>query len=172
MLTRRTFLAAALLTPVLPAVALPSTGERRLRLYNLHTGEQLNTIYWADGSYISDELSAVNHLLRDHRSGEVANIDPRLLERLHALQQPFGRHDTFHVISGYRSPTTNAALRSHSSGVARGSLHMQGRAIDIRLPGVALDTLRQAARRQQAGGVGYYASSDFIHLDTGRPRFW
>lgn len=172
MITRRLFLGAAMLVPAFPSIALPAVTERRVRLYNLHTGEQLTATYWADGRYISEELAAVNHLLRDHRTGDVTEMDPRLLERLHALQQQFSRHDTFHVISGYRSPTSNAELQRHSSGVASKSLHMQGRAIDIRLPGVELTTLRQAALAQQAGGVGYYAKSNFIHLDTGRNRFW
>jgi uncharacterized protein YcbK (DUF882 family) len=161
---------ASLLAPNLHA-ALPQA-ERSLRLHNLHTGEQLRTTYWADGDYIGEELAAINHLLRDHRSGEVVAIDTALLERLHALQQRFGGKDTFQVISGYRSPATNAALRSHNSAVAKRSLHMQGRAIDIRLPGVELKALRQAALAQQAGGVGYYPRSNFIHIDTGRTRFW
>jgi len=178
MISRRGFLhgavaaGATLLAPSLWAAMPQPAGERRLRFYNLHTGEQLNATFWADGEYVAAELATIDHLLRDYRTGEVTPIDTALLERLHALQQSFGRHDTFHVISGYRSPATNAALSSKSSGVAKRSLHMQGRAIDIRLPGVELKTLRQAALAQQAGGVGYYAKSNFIHIDTGRTRFW
>jgi len=178
MISRRGFLhgaavvGAALVTPSLWASTVSSSPERRLRLYNLHTGEHLSATYWSGKGYIPDELAAIDHLLRDHRSGEVKHIDTKLLERLYALQQSVGRHDAFHVISGYRSPASNAALRSSSSGVAKRSLHMQGRAIDIRLPGVELGTLRRAALAQQAGGVGYYPKSDFIHIDTGRPRFW
>lgn len=178
MITRRGFLqgalaaGAGLLAPPLWASAQPAMNERRLRFYNLHTGEHLNATYWADGGYVSEELAAIDHLLRDFRTDEVKPIDTALLERLHALQHEFPHHHTFHVISGYRSPKTNAALRSHTNGVAKRSFHMQGRAIDIRLPGVELSHLRRAALAQKAGGVGYYPKSDFVHIDTGRPRFW
>jgi uncharacterized protein YcbK (DUF882 family) len=178
MISRRTFLqgialaGATLAAPAAMARAV-QPGERRLSLYNLHTGERLTTAYWADGAYLEGELAAVNQLLRDHRSGEVHPIDRKLLDRLYTLQQQLAHHGTFQVISGYRSPTTKAKLRQVSNGgVAKRSLHMQGRAIDIRLPGVELKQLRQAALEQQAGGVGYYERSNFVHLDTGRPRFW
>ncbi|HEY9148298.1 MAG TPA: DUF882 domain-containing protein [Gammaproteobacteria bacterium] len=161
-----------MVAPGLQAAVTPASGERQLKLYNLHTGERLSATFWADGQYVADELAAIDYLLRDHRRDEVAEIDRALLEQLHALQRPFGRHDTFHVISGYRSPHTNASLRKTSSGVAKRSLHMQGKAIDVRLPGVELKRLHKAALAQKAGGVGYYPKSDFIHLDTGRPRFW
>ncbi|MCW8829214.1 MAG: DUF882 domain-containing protein [Gammaproteobacteria bacterium] len=178
MISRRIFLqgavaaTVAVATPGLHAAVASADAERRLNFYNLHTGERLSATFWADGHYVAEELAAIDHLLRDHRRNEVEAIDTRLLEQLHTLQRHFGKHDTFHVISGYRSPQTNAALNSRSSGVAKRSLHMQGRAIDIRLPGVELKSLRQAALAQKAGGVGYYPKSDFIHLDTGRPRFW
>lgn len=178
MFSRRVFLrgaaaaAAAMVAPGLQAAVTPASGERHLKFYNLHTGERLSATFWADGQYVADELAAIDHLLRDHRRDEVAEIDRALLEQLYTLQRPFGRHDTFHVISGYRSPYTNAALSKTSSGVAKRSLHMQGKAIDVRLPGVELKTLHKAALAQRAGGVGYYPKSNFIHLDTGRPRFW
>jgi uncharacterized protein YcbK (DUF882 family) len=178
MLSRRNLLrgalsgAAVLVAPRLQAAVNPPAAERHLKFYNLHTGEKLTATFWAEGQYVPEELAAIDHHLRDFRTGEAEHIDTDLLERLYGLQKHFGRHDTFHVISGYRSPKTNAALRSHSSGVAKRSLHMQGRAIDIRLPGVDTWTLRQAAFAQKAGGVGYYAKSDFIHIDTGRTRFW
>ncbi len=177
MLSRRDFLrysalaGAALIAPSVIAKPM-ERGVRQLRLYNLHTGERLTTPYWSDGAYLKEELSAINHLLRDHRSGEVSAIDHRLLDRLYHLQQTLGHNGTFHIISGYRSPASNAQLHSRSDGVAKRSLHMQGRAIDIRLPGVELKHLRQVALAQQAGGVGYYPKSDFVHLDTGRTRFW
>ncbi|MFO7594400.1 MAG: DUF882 domain-containing protein [Pseudomonadota bacterium] len=176
MISRRAFLhgafasAASFVAPSLHAVT--GAAERRLSFYNLHTGESLNATFWADGQYVAEELAAINHLLRDHRRDEVAEIDTNLLELLHSLQRPFGSHDTFHVISGYRSPHTNASLRKTSGGVAKRSLHMQGRAIDIRLPDVPLKNLRKAALALKAGGVGYYPNSNFIHVDTGRPRFW
>ena len=146
--------------------------ERSLAFKNLHTGESLRTTFWAEGRYLSDELKAVNHVLRDHRSGDVHPMDPKLLDLLYALQQSVAVKGSFHVISGYRSPASNQKLRSKSGGVAKKSLHMQGKAIDIRLPGCQLRHLRDAALQLQAGGVGYYAKSDFIHVDTGRVRRW
>ncbi len=146
--------------------------ERILRLHNLHTGENLKATYWAEGQYLAEEIAALNRVLRDHRSNETYRMDQRLFDMLHVLQQQVGSDGTFHVISGYRSPKTNAMLNRNSSGVAKRSLHMQGRAIDIRLPGVELKHLRQAALNMKAGGVGYYPRSGFIHIDTGRTRFW
>jgi uncharacterized protein YcbK (DUF882 family) len=110
--------------------------------------------------------------LRDHRTGEIEVIDRRLLNQLFILQHKIENHGSFHIISGYRSPKTNARLRKTGSGVAKRSLHMQGRAVDVRLPGVELKHLRQAALKLHAGGVGYYPKSNFVHLDTGRARFW
>jgi uncharacterized protein YcbK (DUF882 family) len=146
--------------------------EKSLALYNLHTGEDLNTVYWSEGQYLPEALTRINHILRDHRSGEVASIDARLLDLLHELSSRIGSHARFHVISGYRSPHTNAIMRQISSGIARNSLHTRGKAIDIRLPGHSLASLHQAAVRLQGGGVGYYPGSDFVHMDTGRVRYW
>lgn len=176
-LQRRRFLqtalgtAATLATPSLWARA-EQPPVRRLAFKNLHTGESLQATFWEDGRYIPDELAAVNHMLRDHRSGEVYPIDPGLLDTLCRLQQSVAVGGAYHVISGYRSPATNEQLRAKSGGVARRSLHMQGKAIDIRLPGCRLSDLRDAALALKAGGVGYYAKSDFIHLDIGRIRRW
>jgi len=150
--------------------ALPA--ERRLRFYNTHTGEQLTATYWAEGQYQVDELAAVDALLRDHRTGDVRTMDRRLLDILHALQQRTAVRGPYEVISGYRSPATNRQLRRAGDGVAKDSLHTHGRAIDVRLNGVALADLRQAALDLRAGGVGYYPRSNFIHLDTGRVRRW
>lgn len=141
-------------------------------MYNLHTGEKLKTTYWADGAYIEQELATVNHFLRDYRNGKIERIDPQLLDQICLLQHKLEHPGAFNIISGYRSPQTNAWLRHHETGVAKHSLHMQGRAIDLRLPGVPLKHLRQVALAMHAGGVGYYPRSDFVHLDTGRPRFW
>ncbi len=162
---------AALTTSPLWA-SLHPVAERRLEFTNLHTGEALRATFWVDGQYQKAELTAVNRLLRDHRSGDVHPIDLKLLDQLYLLQQSVGVSGAFHVISGYRSPKTNAKLHNQSSGVAKKSLHMQGRAIDIRLPGCKLKHLRQAALDLGAGGVGYYPKSDFIHVDTGRVRRW
>lgn len=153
----------------LQAAARP---ERSLSLYNLHTGEGLKAVYWSEGQYLPEALSQINHILRDHRSGEVATIDARLLDLLHELSTRMGPQSRFHVISGYRSAHTNAAMRQRSTGIASKSLHTQGRAIDIRLPGHCLSTLHRAAVRLRGGGVGYYPGSDFVHMDTGRVRYW
>jgi len=117
-------------------------------------------------------MAAINHVMRDHRSGETHAIDPRLLDQLHTLKGLVSASSPFQIISGYRSPATNAALHANSSGVASRSLHMDGRAIDIRVGAVDLSRLRDAALGMRAGGVGYYAASDFIHVDTGRVRSW
>ena len=162
---------AVLATPVLQA-SLQRAPERSLAFRNLHTGETLRSTYWAQGAYLKDELKGVNQVLRDHRSGEVYPMDPKLLDLLYVLQQTTGISGAFHIISGYRSPQTNRKLRTKSGGVAKRSLHMQGKAIDIRLPGCELKQLRDAALSLKAGGVGYYAKSDFIHVDTGRVRRW
>ena len=162
---------AVLATPVLQA-SLQRAPERSLAFRNLHTGETLRSTYWAQGAYLKDELKGVNQVLRDHRSGEVYPMDPKLLDLLYLLQQTTGISGAFHIISGYRSPQTNQKLRTKSGGVAKRSLHMQGKAIDIRLPGCELKQLRDAALSLKAGGVGYYAKSDFIHVDTGRVRRW
>jgi len=146
--------------------------ERTLSFRNLHTGEKLHTTFWAEGDYIREELKAVNRVLRDHRSGDVYTMDPKLLDLLYLLQQSVAVKGAFHIISGYRSPATNKKLSEKSNGVAKKSLHMQGKAIDIRLPGCELKPLRDAALALQAGGVGYYPKSDFIHVDTGRVRRW
>jgi len=146
--------------------------ERKLSLLNLHTGESIKTTYWAEGHYQDSELAAINHILRDHRTGDIHKIDSSLLDLLNILQKKMGIQKSFQVISGYRSPKTNAALNKKSSGVAKKSLHMQGKAIDIRLPGCQLSDLRTAALSCKAGGVGYYPKSNFIHIDTGRIRHW
>jgi uncharacterized protein YcbK (DUF882 family) len=177
MTTRRDFLKFAASTATLLSAPTafgrtPAQGERILRFQNLHTGEKLTATYWADGSYIPEELAGINRILRDHRSNDVATMDRQLLDLLNALQHQVERPGTFQVISGYRSPATNARLQRASRGVAKRSLHMQGKAIDIRLPGVDLKHLRRAALDLNAGGVGYYPESNFIHVDTGRPRRW
>jgi uncharacterized protein YcbK (DUF882 family) len=146
--------------------------ERKLSLINLHTGEQLTATYWAEGEYQTSELKAINHILRDHRTGDVHRIDNELLDLLNILHRKMGGKQAFDVISGYRSPETNAALRQKSSGVAKKSFHMAGKAIDIRLPGCQLSELHKAALDCKIGGVGYYPESDFIHVDTGPVRRW
>jgi uncharacterized protein YcbK (DUF882 family) len=146
--------------------------ERKIALINLHTGEKLNATYWAEGEYQQSELKAINHILRDHRTGDIKKIDPKLLNLLTLLHHNMDGKQPFHVISGYRSPFTNAQLSQQSSGVAKKSFHMKGMAIDIRLPGRDLAKLNKQALKLRAGGVGYYPKSDFIHVDTGHVRSW
>lgn len=153
-------------------IQFPASGERKLRLQNLHTGEKLTATFWVEGEYISEELAAIDHVLRDHRSGEAIHMDHALFDQVYALQHRLGHKGTIEIISGYRSPNTNAMLARNSNGVAKKSYHMQGRAVDLRMPGVELKDLRKAALNLKAGGVGYYPNSNFVHLDTGRPRFW
>ena len=187
LLSRRRFvgLLAAAASPlaVVPprALALPQeillpelAGEpRTLSFSHLHTGERLGDIeYFSAGSYLPDALGEINHLLRDFRTGDVGSMDPALLDLLHELRQLTGSTQPFQIISGYRSPATNEALRARSGGVARHSLHMEGQAIDIRLGDVPLPQLRAAALSLARGGVGYYPASNFVHVDTGRVRSW
>ncbi len=146
--------------------------SKTLSLHNLHTGESLRTEFWAKGQFIPDALGQINRVLRDHRTNEIRPIDPELLDLLYALQRRIETRETFQVISGYRSPASNAKLRARSGGVATRSLHMQGKAIDIALPGCKLPDLRRAALGLRAGGVGYYPASGFVHVDTGRVRQW
>jgi len=175
-LTRRrllTGLAAAGVSAVLPQWAFADPAEVRvLRFAHLHTGERLKIEYFRAGGYLPDSLRTIDHLLRDFRTGEEHVIDPGLLDLLHRLTGMTGTNKPFEVISGYRSPATNALLHSRSEGVAGGSLHMQGQAIDIRLADVRLDRLRAAALAVRRGGVGYYPASSFVHVDTGRVRTW
>ena len=156
-----------------PAMAtLKSNCERKLALHNLHTGETIRTTFWADGIFQIDALRDIDFVLRDFRTGETEEIDPQLLVLLHRISQTTGNDRPFDVISGYRSPKTNAALASNNNGVAKHSLHMQGMAVDICLPGMKLADLRDAAKSLKSGGVGYYPKSNFIHVDTGKVRYW
>ena len=165
-------LACALGGKVMAAVPVPDAAERGLRLYNTHTGEQSNTVYWADGIYQPQGLTELSRLLRDHRSNQVGDIHTGLLDLLFLLSNSLDTKERFQVISGYRSPATNAMLQKKSSGVAKRSLHMDGLAIDIRVPGRDLADVRRAAIALQGGGVGYYPDSDFVHVDIGRVRTW
>jgi len=154
------------------AKTMQTSGERSLLLHNLHTGEILNTVYWAEGQYIPDALNEINHILRDHRTDESSQIDPLLVNLLHQIYTELDAKQPFQIISGYRSPASNATLVATTAGVAKHSLHMDGKAIDIRLPGYDLRQLHQVAVAMRAGGVGYYPASDFVHIDVGRVRTW
>jgi uncharacterized protein YcbK (DUF882 family) len=174
--SRRRFLlqAGALAAALAPARRLlaATDSERCLSFKHMHTGERLTVPYYRSGSYVPAALSQLNELLRDFRTEQVHPIDPQLFDRLHGLQLQSACTEPFEIISGFRSPTTNAGLRMHSSGVAEHSLHMEGKAIDIRLPGYSSARLATLARQQQSGGVGFYRVSDFVHVDTGRVRIW
>jgi uncharacterized protein YcbK (DUF882 family) len=141
-------------------------------LFNLHTNERLELEFFRGGNYVADSLSAIQVLLRDYRNGDQHPIDPKLMDYLYDVARSLGVDPVFSVISGYRSPQTNEQLREHSDGVARHSLHLEGRAIDVRLRGVSCLDLATRAREMSRGGVGYYQRSDFVHLDTGAYRTW
>lgn len=156
-----------------PPVALARPVEAKaLSLHNLHTGERIDAEFWYDGRPVPEGVGEIDRVLRDHRTGEVKAIDRELLHLLHALGRKLHARRPFQVISGYRSPATNAKLREKSTGVARKSFHTRGMAIDIALPGCELRDLRRAALALQAGGVGHYPKSGFIHIDTGPVRHW
>jgi uncharacterized protein YcbK (DUF882 family) len=180
-LTRRQILTAGVLgslvclSPVQALAKLSLTGvqERSLSLLNTHTGERLKeVVYWEKGDYILDALENLNHVLRDHRTNQVHPIDPMTLDLMAAISRKVGAKQPFEIISGYRSPQTNKALSKQSRGVAKNSYHMQGKAVDLRLPGVPLKTVRKAALDLRMGGVGYYPKSGFVHIDSGKVRNW
>lgn len=155
------------------SVAIESPAiKRRLKFYNTHTRESLDIVYRVNDEYIEDNLTQLYLLLRDHRQNEAMVIDEKLFDRLWVIQQELGTNEVIDIISGYRSPTTNAMLREKSSKVAVNSFHMKGRAIDLRMRRSSLESVRNAALSLKEGGVGYYPSSLFIHLDTGPNRSW
>jgi uncharacterized protein YcbK (DUF882 family) len=175
--TRRSFIQASFavaLAGMLPKLACASLPDaaRRLHFYNTHTGESLKTVYWEEGAYNKEALQAINRVLRDHRTGDMHPIDPRLLDMLATLHRRMGSVKRYEVISGYRSPKSNAMLHERTNGVAANSLHMYGRAIDIRLTDRPLSALRSCALDMRQGGVGYYPASRFVHVDTGSVKAW
>jgi len=173
--SRRFFLGGALglaASATLPSSASAAASPRGLNFENLHTGEKFAAIYWADGGYVAESINQLAWVLRDHRTNTTHAIDPNLLDLLYALRETVETRRAFQVISCYRSPQTNVALASATGGVASHSLHMSGKAIDIRVADVSLTNLRNAARSLRRGGVGFYPRSEFVHVDTGRPRVW
>ncbi|MBF6990739.1 MULTISPECIES: YcbK family protein [Cupriavidus] len=165
---------AAGLMPLAPRQALASLPDARtLAFDHTHTGERIKLVYAVGDSFVPEALTSLNGFLRDHYSGQVGVIDPQLFDLLYQLRRELGTNEPFQVISGYRSPATNSRLRtSRGGGVARHSLHMDGKAIDIRVAGVPLGDLRDAAKTLKGGGVGFYQGEQFVHLDTGRVRYW
>jgi uncharacterized protein YcbK (DUF882 family) len=154
------------------AAPADTANVRSVSFVHTHTGEKLTAAYWKDGEYQTEVLQQVNHLLRDFRTNEVHVIDPVLLDVLFELRTKVGSERAFHVISAYRSPKTNEMLRRSSNGVAEHSMHMLGKAIDVRLESFPTARLAEVARSLRRGGVGYYQASDFVHVDTGRARYW
>ena len=175
-ISRRAFLAGStglLLMTSVPLVRASERKPRLLRLEHTHTGEKLRLTYHDGRTYLPDALDEIDHFLRDFRTGETHPIDPGVLDILWKLQNLVGKNGkSYQIISGYRSPSTNAQLRKRSKGVAKRSLHMQGKAIDVRLTGMDTRPLYQAALSLRCGGVGCYSKSRFVHLDTGRVRTW
>jgi uncharacterized protein YcbK (DUF882 family) len=156
--------------------AVPEDGKPyQLRMFNLHTGESLNIVYRIGNTYLPEALEKLNYFLRDHNTQDVSNYDPKEFDVLHAMMARLGKLDSvIDIVCGYRTPETNSALR-HSApqtGVAEHSQHMEGHAIDLRVPGVSTAMLRDAALSLQAGGVGYYPVSQFVHVDVGPVRQW
>jgi len=179
-MTRRTFLRMSCIAavPFLNSSLIFSNalalleGKRSLSFYNTHTGETLAATYWESGKYLPQPLADINFILRDHRTEQVIPIDLDLLDLLYALRMKIRTQQPFHIISGYRSPKTNTLLCEMNRGVVENSLHVCGKAADIRLPGCDLPSLRGAAMDLKRGGVGFYPRSDFIHVDVGRVRCW
>ncbi|MDH3377212.1 MAG: DUF882 domain-containing protein [Gammaproteobacteria bacterium] len=154
------------------AAATNSAMPRTLAFENLHTGERLRATYWSRGHYEDSALEELAYVLRDHRTGDVKRLDSRLFDVLHLLQSKLGFRDAYQVISGYRSPKTNEMLLNSGRGVVKNSFHTRGQAVDVRVAGLPLTSLRDTAKRLRRGGVGYYPKNQFIHIDVGRVRFW
>lgn len=165
-------LVSAFGAPTIARAVLVDRREKSLKLFNTHTGETFSSVFWVDGQFLPDALDEINRLLRDHRSNQVMPIDPNLLCLLGKVSAQVGPGTTLHVISGYRSPETNQLLADRGDGVARHSLHLEGKAIDIRVPDCDLTTVRKVAMSLCGGGVGFYPDSQFVHIDTGRVRSW
>jgi len=157
---------------VLAAIDEVTTPERSLSLHNPHTKDNFNGIYWRNGKYVSASLKSINHIMRDFHAHDIKQIDTHLLDLLYGISIKLKPGKPFQVISGYRSPETNAKLRKYGKGAAKNSYHIQGKAVDIRLPGYRTSALRRAAYKMKSGGVGYYPHQRFVHIDVGPIRYW
>ena len=179
-MSRRRFLKLGLFSAgicIWPPSLRANTGDllvppRDLAFHNLHTEENVETVYWSQGRYLPGGLEAIYYILRDHRTGEIHSIDTELLDLLYAIRTTLAVRQPFHLISGYRSSSTNAFLCESGRGVVRNSLHVQGKAADIRIPRIELSLVRDVAMSLKQGGVGHYPSSNFVHVDVGRVRYW
>ena len=158
--------------PAFAAVHSLLLPERSLYLFNCHTEEILRTVYWSQGRYLPESLAKIDYILRDHYSNKIKPIDTRLLDLLHTVCKRLNTEGPLHIISGYRSRSTNALLRKYDRDVAKGSLHIYGKAVDISLPDCKLYRLKKTAASLKCGGVGYYPERNFVHLDIGRVRYW
>lgn len=180
LIDRRKFIRMGLITAaaaVIPCNSMVSAheyvwDERELHFYNLYTHEDLKIIYWREGWHIPEALAEINHIFRDIRTGKVKAINKKLLDLLFNIRKNINVDKPFHIISGYRSPSSNAILRKKQKNVAKNSLHMYGKAVDVRVPGFSSKTLRQEAKKLELGGVGYYPNTHFVHVDVGKIRYW
>lgn len=164
---------AVLMTGILlPLNSMSGIDQRSLSFYHTHTLKTLDVTYAVGGEYVDSALEEINDFLADYRTGDAIVIDPELLDLIYDVRASLGSNGTFEVISAYRSPETNEMLRDIGRGVAKYSQHLLGKAIDVRLRNVATSDLHDAALKIKRGGVGYYAKSDFVHMDTGRVRRW
>jgi uncharacterized protein YcbK (DUF882 family) len=168
----QTALYSILPVSALAAIDRMSAPKRTLFMYNLHTDQRLDVRYYTHGRYQPDALKKINYLLRDYRTGEIKPIRKELLNLMYSISRTLDQPAQFHIVSGYRSPETNAMLRRRSKNVAKNSLHMEGKAVDIRIPGCDTKSLRNICLNLKAGGVGYYPASDFVHVDIGQVRYW
>jgi len=158
--------------PVFAAIDELSTKGRSLSLYNPHTKDRFNGVYWHNGKYVAEALKNINHIMRDFHAHDIKQIDTHLLDLLSVISIKLQPEKPFHIISGYRSPETNAKLRKSGKGAAKNSYHIQGKAVDIRLPGYRTSVLRRTAFKLKKGGVGYYPHQKFVHIDVGPLRYW
>ena len=179
-LSRRTFIGVLLCAGIsgicsksaFAAIKELTTIDKSLSLYNPHTKDSFSGVYWRNGKYVTDALKNINHIMRDFRAHDIKQIDTHLLDLLSAMSIKLKPEKPFHVISGYRSSETNAKLRKRGKGAAKNSYHIQGKAVDIRLPGYRTSVLRRTAYKLKAGGVGYYPHQRFVHIDVGPIRYW
>ena len=161
--------------PLLPSKSSYASSNHaswRVRFRHAHTGESFNGVYRVGDKYLPEAFERINYVLRDFRTGEAFPMDPRILDIASIVQKRIDSSEHLEILSGYRSPKTNAMLRRSSSGVAKNSFHMYGQAVDVRLPGYSTRKLRKVAINLKAGGVGYYTKSNFVHFDTGKTRSW
>ena len=178
--TRRGVLAAFAATAITAAPTFANAAGflrgggdiRRIKMYSGRTGERIDMIYWIEGEYIGDAVKEVHHFMRDWRTNDVKSIDLRTIDIMAAAHNLLDISEPYMLLSGYRSPQTNAMLRSKSSGVARNSLHLKGQAADLRLNSRSVNQMYRAAAACKAGGVGRYSGSNFVHMDCGPVRTW